>query len=204
MNENKFDNIEDIVEEIKNGRMVVVLDDEDRENEGDLIVAAEKVNPAHINFMATHGRGIICVAIKGETLDKLGLPLMIGNSTDLLATAWTVTVDAKEGVTTGASAFDRAKTVQALINSNTTSQDLDCPGHMFPLRANVGGLMARRGHTEAAVELANLSGLFPAGVICEILNEDGSMARAPQLFDFAKKHKLRICTIEDLIQFLKK
>lgn len=203
MNENIFDKIEEIVEEIKNGHMVVVLDDEDRENEGDLIMAAQKVKPENINFMATHGRGIICVPLSGEILDSLNLPLMIQNSHDPLHTAWTITVDAKYGTDTGASAFDRAKTVQTLIDPKTQQADLDCPGHMFPLRAHADGLSARRGHTEAAVELAHLAGFTPAGVICEIMNEDGTMARAPQLFDFAKKHNLKICTIKDLVEFLK-
>lgn len=201
---NNFNTIEEIIEEIKNGHMVVVLDDEDRENEGDLIMAASKVRPEDINFMATHGRGIICVPLAGEILDRLNLPLMIQNNSDPFHTAWTITVDAKCGTDTGASAFDRAKTVQILIDPKTTLADLDCPGHMFPLRAHPGGLTVRRGHTEAAVELAQLAGFAPGGVICEIMNEDGTMARAPQLFDFAKKYNLRICTIKDLVDFLKK
>lgn len=204
MSENIFDKIEDIIEEIKNGRMVVVLDDEDRENEGDLVVVAQKVTPAHINFMATHGRGIICVPLAGEILDRLNLPLMMQNNFDPLHTAWTLTVDAKHGTETGASAFDRAHTVQVLIDPKSTIEDLDCPGHMFPLRAHAGGLSARQGHTEAAIELARLAGFAPGAVICEIMNEDGTMARAPQLFDFARKHGLRICTIKDLTEFLKK
>lgn len=201
---NNFNTIPEVIEEIKNGGMVVVLDDEDRENEGDLIIAAAKVTPQDINFMATYGRGIICVPLSGEILDRLNLPLMVQNNQDALGTAWTVTVDAKEDVDTGASAFDRAKTIEVLINPNTKPQDLDRPGHMFPLRAHPGGVLARPGHTEAAVELAHLAGFSQAGVICEIMNEDGTMARAPQLFEFAKKHSLRICTIKDLVEFLKK
>ncbi len=184
--------------------MVLVLDDEDRENEGDLIVAAQKVTAAHINFMATYGRGIICVPMSGEILDRLDLPLMVKNNQDSFGTAWTVTVDAKEDVDTGASAFDRAKTIQVLINPNTKPQDLDRPGHTFPLRAHPGGVLARPGHTEAAVELARLAGLSPAGAICEIMNEDGTMARAPELFAFSRKYNLKICTIKDFIEFLKK
>lgn len=204
MNENIFDKIEDVVEEIKNGRMVVVLDDEDRENEGDLLMAAQKVKPEDINFMATHGRGIICVPMAGEILDRLELPLMKSENKDSLHTAWTMSVDAKQGVTTGASAHDRAQTVQTLIDSNATTRDLDCPGHMFPLRAHSGGVLARPGHTEAAIELARLAGLSPGGVICEIMNEDGTMARATELFDFSRKHNLHICTIKDLINYLQK
>ena len=201
---NNFDTIENIIADIKIGKMVVMLDDEDRENEGDLIIAAEKVQPNDINFMATNGRGIICVPMAGEILDRLELPLMVKNNEDTFNTAWTVSVDAKNGVSTGISSHDRALTIQTLIDPKTLPTDIDRPGHIFPLRAQVGGVLVRQGHTEAAVDLARLAGFIPAGVICEIANEDGTMARAPQLFDFAKKHNLRIGTIKSLIEFLKK
>ncbi len=204
MNENIFDSIENIIEDIKNGKMVIMLDDEGRENEGDLIIAAQKVRPEDINFMATNGRGIICVPMAGEILDRLKLPLMVQNNEDPFHTAWTVTVDAKVGVSTGISANDRALTVQTLIDPKTLSTDLDRPGHTFPLCAQVGGVLVRPGHTETAVDLARCAGFVPAGVICEIANEDGTMARSPQLFDFSRKHNLRIGTIKSLIEFLKK
>ena len=201
---NNFDTIENIIADIKIGKMVIMLDDEDRENEGDLIMAAEKVRPEDINFMATNGRGIICVPMTGDILDRLELPLMVKNNEDTFHTAWTVSVDAKNNVSTGISSHDRALTIQTLINSKTLPTDIDRPGHIFPLRAQVGGVLVRQGHTEAAIDLARLAGLISAGVICEIANEDGTMSRAPQLFSFAQKHNLRIGTIKSLIEFLKK
>jgi 3,4-dihydroxy 2-butanone 4-phosphate synthase / GTP cyclohydrolase II len=196
-----FHPIKEILEEIHNGRMVIVLDDGDRENEGDLVMAAAFVTPEHINFMAKFGRGIICVPMEGAQLNRLGLHPMVSVNQDPMKTAWTVSVDAKEGVTTGISAHDRSRTVSVLINQNSQPEDLARPGHVFPLQAKEGGVLRRAGHTEASVDLARLSGVYPAGVICEIMNDDGTMARAPQLFEFAKKHSLKICTIADLINF---
>ena len=197
----KFAKIPEIVEEIKNGRMVVVIDDEDRENEGDLIMAAEKVNADAINFMARFGRGLICVPLTSERLQELELRPMVQDSSDRLDTAFTVSVDCKKGVTTGISARDRDLTVKALISSGTKPEDLARPGHIFPLMAKDGGVLRRAGHTEAAVDLAKLSGVYPAGVICEIMNDDGTMARLPELLEFSKKFDLPICTIADLIEY---
>ena len=197
----KFAKIPEIVEEIKNGKMVIVVDDEDRENEGDLIMAAEKVNADAINFMARFGRGLICVPLTSERLRELELRPMVEDSSDRLDTAFTVSVDCKEGVTTGISAHDRALTVKALISPGTKLEDLARPGHIFPLRAKGGGVLRRAGHTEAAVDLAKLSGVYPAGVICEIMNDDGTMARLPELVEFSKKFDLPICTIADLIEY---
>ncbi len=199
MESQQFHPIPEILDEIRSGRMVIVVDDGDRENEGDLVMAASFVTPAHINFMAAFGRGIICVPMEGKRLDALGLHPMIIPSEDPMKTAWTISVDARHGVTTGVSSFDRSHTIQMLIDSRTTAQDLARPGHVFPLRAKEGGVLRRAGHTEAAVDLATLAGVYPAGVICEIMKEDGSMARVPDLFVFAQQHKLKICTIASLI-----
>ncbi len=199
MAEQKFHPIPEIIDEIRSGRMVIVVDDGDRENEGDLVMAASFVTPAHIAFMASHGRGIICAPMEGKRLDSLGLHPMIIPSEDPMKTAWTVTVDARSGITTGVSAHDRARTVQVLIDPQSTSQDLARPGHIFPLRAKEGGVLRRAGHTEAAVDLATLAGVYPAGVICEIMKDDGSMARVHDLLAFAEQHGLKICTIESLI-----
>lgn len=196
-----FASIDDAVAAIRRGEMVIVVDDEDRENEGDLTIAAEKVTPEIINFMATHARGLICMPLTGERLDQLEIPLMVGKNTTTFETAFTVPIDAKEGVTTGISASDRARTILAAINPKTTATDLARPGHMFPLRAREGGVLVRTGQTEAAVDLARLAGLYPAGVICEITNRDGTMARVPQLTRFARKHKLLMITIADLIRY---
>ncbi|MDP3702996.1 MAG: bifunctional 3,4-dihydroxy-2-butanone-4-phosphate synthase/GTP cyclohydrolase II [Candidatus Omnitrophota bacterium] len=201
MSEPKFYPIAEIIEEIREGRLVIVVDDDDRENEGDLVMAGTFTTPEHINFMATHGRGIICVPMEGRTLDALGLPAMVSPSEDPMKTAWTVSVDARRGVTTGISAHDRAHTIQVLINPSTTPNDLTRPGHIFPLRAKEGGALRRAGHTEAAVDLARLAGLPPAGVICEILKDDGTMARSDDLFAFACSHQLKICTIASLIEY---
>ncbi|MFZ5639164.1 MAG: bifunctional 3,4-dihydroxy-2-butanone-4-phosphate synthase/GTP cyclohydrolase II [Bacillota bacterium] len=197
----KFNTIEEAIEEIRQGRMLVVVDDEDRENEGDLLMAAEKATSDDINFMAMHGRGLICVPMTGERLDELELPAMVGTNTDSHETAFTVSVDAKHGTTTGISAHERALTIQALLDPATKPWDLARPGHIFPLRAKEGGVLRRAGHTEAAVDLARMAGLYPAGVICEIMKEDGNMARVPELLEFARKHSLKIITIADLIEY---
>lgn len=196
----KFNTIEEAIAEIRAGQMIIVVDDEDRENEGDLVIAAEKVTPEAINFMATYGRGLICVPMTGKRLDELDLQPMVAHNTDNHETAFTVSVDAAS-VTTGISAFERAETVRALIDPATKPQDLRRPGHIFPLRAKDGGVLRRTGHTEAAVDLTRLAGLYPAGVLCEIMNDDGTMARVPALMDFARKHNLKIITIVDLIKY---
>lgn len=186
---------------IRQGKMVVVVDDADRENEGDLLMAAEKATPHAVNFMARFGRGLICMPMTGEQLDRLNLGDMVTENTDRLRTAFTVSVDAKVGVTTGISAHDRAHTIRCLIDPKTQANDLVKPGHIFPLRAREGGVLSRAGHTEAAIDLARLAGLTPAGVICEIMNDDGTMARLPQLRRFARRHRLQMITIADLIRY---
>ncbi len=198
-----FDRVDDAIADIRRGRMVIVADDEDRENEGDLACAASEVTPETINFMTKYGRGLICVAMTNERADELGLPLMTDNNTDPQRTAFTVSVDADSrfGVTTGISAFDRAKTIQVLLDSDTRPSDLRRPGHIFPLRARAGGVLRRVGQTEAAVDLARLAGLPAAGVICEILNEDGTMARRPQLEEMARKFDLRFITVAQLVRY---
>jgi 3,4-dihydroxy 2-butanone 4-phosphate synthase/GTP cyclohydrolase II len=195
-----FAPIGEAIDAIRTGRMVIVVDDEDRENEGDLTIAAEKVTPEAINFMARHGRGLICIPMTGERLDQLEVPLMVNQNTTTFNTAFCVSIEAKQHVSTGISAADRAATVQAAIEPKTTPSDLARPGHMFPLRARDGGVLVRAGQTEAAVDLARIAGLYPAGVICEIMNEDGTMARVPELTRFARKHRLLMITIEDLIK----
>lgn len=197
----KFESIKEAIELIKSGQMVIVVDDEDRENEGDLVMAAEMVTPEAINFMAKYGRGLICVPCIGEKLDRLNITPMVLDNTDIHNTAFTVSVDAKKGTTTGISARDRWVTIKALTDPETKPSDFNRPGHIFPLRAQEGGVLTRAGHTEAAVDLAKLAGLYPAGVICEILNEDGSMARLSDLEIFAKRHNLKIITIADLISY---
>ncbi|MEY3462720.1 MAG: Riboflavin biosynthesis protein RibBA : 3,4-dihydroxy-2-butanone 4-phosphate synthase [Cyanobacteriota bacterium] len=199
----RFDAIADALAAIRNGESIVVVDDENRENEGDLICAAQFATPEQINFMATEARGLICLAMEGERLDVLDLPLMVDRNTDENQTAFTVSVDAgpENGVTTGISAEDRARTIQVAIHPHTRPSDLRRPGHIFPLRARQGGVLKRAGHTEAAVDLARLSGLYPAGVICEIQNQDGSMARLPQLAAYARRHGLRLISIADLIRY---
>ncbi len=198
-----FDPIADALAAIRNGESIVVVDDENRENEGDLICAAQFATPEQINFMATEARGLICLAMEGERLDVLDLPLMVDRNTDSNQTAFTVSVDAgpENGVSTGISAEDRARTIQVAIHPTTRPADLRRPGHIFPLRAKQGGVLKRAGHTEAAVDLARLAGLYPAGVICEIQNADGSMARLPQLVDYARRHKLKLINIADLIGY---
>ena len=193
--------IPEAIQDIKEGKFVIIVDDEDRENEGDLAIAAEKVTPEAINFMAKNGRGLICMPLKGQRLDELGIPLMVGQNTSRFTTAFTVSVEAKHRVSTGISAHDRAQTIRTIIDQNTKPSDIVYPGHMFPLRAKEGGVLVRAGHTEAIVDLASLAGLYPAGVICEILNEDGSMARLPELEIFARKFGLRITSVAELIAY---
>lgn len=197
----KSNNIHEIIEDIRCGKMVILVDNEDRENEGDLIVAAEHCTPEVVNFMATYGRGLICAPLTSQRAAQLGLDLMVENNQDKFGTAFTVSVDAREGTTTGISAFDRARTVEVLIDDSSKPDDLRKPGHVFPLAARQGGVLVRAGHSEAAVDLAWLAGLKPAGVICEIMNDDGSMARRPDLDKFAQKHKIKIGTISDLIKY---
>jgi 3,4-dihydroxy 2-butanone 4-phosphate synthase / GTP cyclohydrolase II len=196
-----FVTIEEGLEEIRRGRVLVVVDDEDRENEGDLVMAADKATPEAVNFMATHGRGLICVPMTGERLDELKLGMMVTENTAPLGTAFTVTVDARRGVTTGTSAYDRAVTIRTLVDPQMRTEDLTVPGHIFPLRAKEGGVLRRAGHTEAAVDLARLAGCYPAGVICEVLDENGGMARLPQLRDLAGRWDLKMITIKDLIEY---
>ena len=196
-----FATIEEAIEEIREGRLLVVVDDEDRENEGDLVMAADKVTPEAVNFMVTHARGLMCVPMLGERLDALRLGMMVSENTAPMATAFTVSVDARRGVTTGISAYDRAVTIRTLVDPQMTATDLVAPGHMFPLRAMEGGVLRRAGHTEAAVDLARMAGCYPAGVICEVLDETGSMARLPQLLELARRHRLKMITIKDLIEY---
>ena len=197
----KLNAIPEILEDLKNGRQVIVIDDEARENEGDLIIAGEFTKAADINFMATHGRGLICVPMEGARLDALDLHPMSAGARDPYRTGWAISCDAKGGITTGISAHDRARTVKVLSDGSARPQDLVRPGHVFPLRANEGGVLVRAGHTEACVDLLKLAGLYPAGVICEIMNEDGSMARFDDLIQFSKKFNLKICSIANLIEY---
>jgi 3,4-dihydroxy 2-butanone 4-phosphate synthase/GTP cyclohydrolase II len=197
----KFDKIEDAIADYRQGKILIVVDDEDRENEGDFIMAAEKVTPEKINFLAKHGRGLICVPMTGQRLDELDLYPMVSENTEKLRTYFTVSVDAKKNTTTGISAFDRCETVKALIDPKTKPQDLTRPGHIFPLRAREGGVLVRTGHTEAVVDFAKLAGLYPAGVLCEILDDDGRMARVPKLFEIANQYSLKMVTIRDLIEY---
>jgi len=193
--------IPEAIKDIKAGKFVIVVDDEDRENEGDLVIAAEKVTPEAINFMATHGRGLICLPIIGKRLDELRIPFMVSENTSRFSTAFTVSVEAKRRVSTGISAADRAETVKTVIDPKTGPEDLVMPGHMFPLRAREGGVLVRAGQTEATVDLVRLAGLYPAGVLCEIMNEDGTMARLPQLEVIAKRLGLKIISVADLITY---
>ena len=196
-----FASIDDAVAAIRQGRMIIVVDDEGRENEGDLTIAAEKVTPDAINFMATHGRGLVCLPMTGERLDELEIPMMVRDNTSRFETAFAVPIEAKHVTSTGISAADRAATVRAAIADNTVPADLARPGHTFPLRARSGGVLVRAGQTEAAVDLSRMAGLYPAGVICEIMNDDGTMARVPELSKFAKRHGLLMITIADLIKY---
>jgi len=195
----EFDGIEDVVRDIAQGKLVIVTDDADRENEGDLLMAAEKATPTAVNFMAMYGRGLICVPVSNERAEQLGLQRMVAQNREMYRTDFTVSVDAAHDVTTGISAHDRAATIQTIANPSSKPEDLVQPGHIFPLRAKDGGVLRRAGHTEAAVDLARMAGLQPAGVLCEILHDDGTMARLPELMEFKNKHGLRICTIQSLI-----
>ena len=197
----KFNTIDEALEDIVKGKMVILVDDEDRENEGDLCMAAEKVTPAAINFMAKHGRGLICLSLTGERVEELKLPMMSEANTSSFGTAFTVSIEAKKGVTTGISAADRALTILTAINPKSTHEDLARPGHIFPLRAKRGGVLQRAGQTEGSVDLSRLAGLNPSGVICEIMNDDGTMSRVPELMEFAKHHHMKIVTIKDLIKY---
>ena len=193
--------VEEAIQAVRTGKLIIIIDDEDRENEGDFMVAAEKATPAIINFMSKHGRGLICLPLTRKRLEDLQLPLMVQDNTARFQTAFTVSIDAKDGIATGISAYDRARTVQAAVDPKTKPPDLSRPGHIFPLQAKEGGVLARAGQTEAAVDLARLAGLTPAGVICEIMNEDGTMARMPQLEEISREHDIPILTIADLINF---
>lgn len=193
--------ISEAIKDIRDGKFVIVVDDEDRENEGDLTIAADKITPQAINFLAKYARGLICVPMEGRRLDELKIPIMVQDNTSRFSTAFTVSVEAKHGVTTGISAADRARTIIALVNPTTTADDIVRPGHMFPLRAKEGGVLVRAGHTEAIVDLAKLAGLYPAGVICEILNEDGTMARLPELEKLSQKFDIKIISVSDLIAY---
>jgi 3,4-dihydroxy 2-butanone 4-phosphate synthase/GTP cyclohydrolase II len=192
---------EDIIEDARNGRMFILVDHEDRENEGDLVIPAQMCTPAAINFMATHGRGLICLALPGSRIDALGLPLMSPKNSSRHETAFTLSIEAREGVTTGISAADRARTVSVAIDPTKGPADIATPGHIFPLKAKEGGVLVRAGHTEAAVDISRLAGLNPSGVICEIMNDDGTMARLPDLIAFAQRHGLKVGTISDLIAY---
>ncbi len=197
----KFNTIEDAIDDIRNGKMVILVDDEDRENEGDLTMAAEAVTPEAINFMARYGRGLICLSLTPERVEQLQLPMMTTDNTSSFGTAFTISIEAKKGVTTGISAADRSRTIKTAINPKSGPEDLARPGHVFPLRSKPGGVLQRAGQTEGSVDLARLAGLYPAGVICEIMNDDGTMARVPQLMEFSKLHKMKIVTIKDLIAY---
>ena len=197
----KFNTIEEALEDIKEGKIVILVDDEDRENEGDLTMAAQKVTPKAINFMAKYGRGLICLSLTPEQVEKLKLPMMTDVNTSPFETAFTVSIEARRGVTTGISAHDRAMTILTAIDPESGPEDLSRPGHVFPLRAKPGGVLQRTGQTEGSVDLARLSGLYPAGVICEIMDDDGTMARVPKLMEFAREHNLKIITVKDIIQY---
>lgn len=198
---NTISPIEEIIADAKAGKMFILVDHEDRENEGDLVIPAEMADADAVNFMAMHGRGLICLSLESDRLDALGLPMMATSNSSRHETAFTVSIESREGVTTGISAHDRAKTIEVAIDANSGPQDIATPGHVFPLRAREGGVLVRAGHTEAAVDVSRLAGLNPSGVICEIMNDDGSMARLPDLIEFAQKHGLKIGTISDLIAY---
>ncbi|MBN1444701.1 MAG: bifunctional 3,4-dihydroxy-2-butanone-4-phosphate synthase/GTP cyclohydrolase II [Candidatus Omnitrophica bacterium] len=203
-NKKNFSTIEEAVKDIRKGRCVIVVDDENRENEGDLVMAASKVTPRDINFMAKQARGLICMALLPERIEQLKLPPMIADNTALHKTAFTVSVDAAKGVTTGISAHDRALTIKLMLDKNTSPGDLARPGHIFPIAAKEGGVLVRAGHTEAAVDISRIAGLYPSGIMCEIMRDDGTMARIPDLMKFASEHNLRIITIKDLIEYRRK
>jgi 3,4-dihydroxy 2-butanone 4-phosphate synthase/GTP cyclohydrolase II len=196
-----FASIEDAAADIRDGRMIIIVDDEDRENEGDLVCAAEKVTPEIINFMATHARGLVCMPLTEERCDELHLTMQVADNTSFLGTAFTVSIEARKGVTTGISASDRATTILTAVDPQTRPQDLARPGHVFPLRARTGGVLVRPGQTEASVDVARIAGLYPAGVICEIMNPDGTMARLPELEEFARRHDFKIISVADLVRY---
>jgi 3,4-dihydroxy 2-butanone 4-phosphate synthase/GTP cyclohydrolase II len=200
-NPNSFDSIEDAIEDVKQGKMIVIVDDEDRENEGDLMIAAEMCTPEAVNFMAKYGRGLICLTLTEQRTAQLGLPMMVQENQAQFGTPFTVSIDAKKDITTGISAADRAKTIEVAMDPEATQYDLVMPGHIFPLRARDGGVLVRAGQTEGSVDIARLAGLKPAGVICEIMNDDGTMARVPELSKFVKKHKIKMITIKDLMEY---
>ncbi|MDP6494852.1 MAG: 3,4-dihydroxy-2-butanone-4-phosphate synthase, partial [Dehalococcoidia bacterium] len=193
--------VEEAIQDLQDGKLVILVDDEDRENEGDLIIAAEKITPEAINFMATYGRGLICMPVTGQRLQQLKLPMMVEDNTSRHSTAFTVSVDVTRGATTGISAFDRAATVKAMLDPNTEPDDLARPGHIFPLRYQEGGVLVRAGQTEGSVDLATLAGLRPAAVLCEIMSEDGTMARMPQLEEFSRLHDIRIISVAQIIAY---
>src|SRR6478672_3014903 len=197
----QFSSIEDAIAEIRDGRMVIIVDDEDRENEGDLVCAAEKITPDIVNFMARHARGLICLPLTEERCDELHLTTQVADNTSFLGTAFTVSIDARRGISTGISASDRATTILVAVDPTSRPQDLARPGHIFPLRAKDGGVLVRPGQTEASVDMARIAGLYPAGVICEIMNEDGTMSRLPQLQEFAEAHNLKMITVADLVRY---
>ena len=199
--ENNFSSIEDAMEDVRQGRMIIIVDDEDRENEGDLMIASEKATPEAINFMAKYGRGLICLALTEERTSELGLSMMVENNESSFETPFTVSIDAREGITTGISASDRSITIQTAINSQTGKSDLVKPGHIFPLRARAGGVLVRMGQTEASVDIARMAGLYPSGVICEIMDDDGTMARLPSLIEFTREHGLKMITTKDLAEY---
>ncbi|MFQ5717655.1 MAG: 3,4-dihydroxy-2-butanone-4-phosphate synthase, partial [Nitrospinales bacterium] len=196
-----FSSIESAIEDVREGKVIVIVDDEDRENEGDLMIASEKVTPEAINFMAQHGRGLICLTLTQRRTEELGLPMMVEENQSRFGTPFTISIDARKGVTTGISVADRARTVQVAIDPASTRDDLATPGHIFPLRAQDGGVLVRTGQTEGSVDMARLANLNPSGVICEIMNEDGTMARVPQLARFAEKHDVKMITIKDLVEY---
>jgi 3,4-dihydroxy 2-butanone 4-phosphate synthase / GTP cyclohydrolase II len=198
---NQFNSVEELIHDFSQGKFVIMVDDESRENEGDLLLSAQFVTPKKVNFMVKEGRGLICTPLSDDRLFELGLKDMVSASQDSMKTAFTVSVDSRMGITTGISAFDRARTIEVLANPTTKPQDLVTPGHIFPLRAKTGGVLIRAGHTEAVIDLSRLSGLTPAGVICEIMNDDGTMARLPELVKFAKRHRIKIGTIQSLIEY---
>jgi len=200
----EFDSIEAAIEDFRQGRIIIVVDDPDRENEGDFIAAAETITPESVNIMATYGRGMICLPSDGKILDRLNLPIMVDRNTSLLGTAFTITIDAVEGTTTGISAHDRALTIKQFTRPDAKPEDFARPGHVHPIRAVEGGVLRRAGHTEASVDLAKLAGLFPAAVLCEIMHEDGTMARTPELMKIARRHNMKIITIESLIEYRRK
>ena len=198
---NNFSSVEDAMEDIRQGKMIIIVDDEDRENEGDLMIASEKVTPQAINFMAKYGRGLICLALTDERTRELGLSMMVEDNESAFETPFTVSIDAREGITTGISASDRSITIQTAINSQAGKSDLVKPGHIFPLRARAGGVLVRMGQTEASVDIARMSGLYPSGVICEIMDDDGTMARLPSLIEFTREHGLKMITTKDLAEY---